>query len=461
MRLRAHRRRARSATLGIAGVPPTHFLIEAYNPGSLPIDLTITIRHQDERRHLPFQERVSIPHGFTRRTIEIAAIGQRITFADPFVIDLMPNEVSADAPLIFGLLEFVHWREVASVAPVCKCVVWDLDNTMWNGTLIEDGMGKLQLKPGIPELLAELDRRGILLSIASKNNRDDALEVLRHFGLIEYFLHPQVSWDPKSTMLATIAHKLNIAIDSMLFIDDSRFELEEVQAAHPAVKVVDAADYGTLMSRDDCRASVTDESRGRRRLYQEQTQRQEAEQSFEGDYFAFLRQCALELWIRPMTKRTIPRVHELTQRTNQMNFSGRRYSVTELEAVLGDASSDSFVLECSDRFGAYGTIGFGLFDTRTMCLRDLTFSCRVQSKRVEHAFLSFLLRRYLPQASAGVLALYRKTQRNAQAGRVFDDFGFVLVDEADGVRKLLFPSGRPVPNDQLVLVHEGEVEVHS
>ena len=113
-----------------------------------------------------------------------------------------------------------------------KCVVWDLDNTLWRGVLLE---GPVTLRPEIPTVIKTLDQRGILHSIASPNDHDVALAQVERFGLSEYFLFPQINWQTKSTSLATIADALNIGIDSLALIDDQAFEREEVRHVHLTV----------------------------------------------------------------------------------------------------------------------------------------------------------------------------------------------------------------------------------
>jgi FkbH-like protein len=113
-----------------------------------------------------------------------------------------------------------------------------------------------------------LDDRGILHSIASKNNPDEAMKVLKRFQIDEYFLCPQISWQPKSESIRTIAQQLNIGIDSLLFVDDSQFELEQVRTACPGVRVLDALQYRALPEMKECQVPVTDESRERRKMYQ-------------------------------------------------------------------------------------------------------------------------------------------------------------------------------------------------
>ncbi len=120
-----------------------------------------------------------------------------------------------------------------------------------------------------------------------------------------------------------------------------------------------------------------------------------------------------------MTEENLERVHELTQRTNQMNFSGNRYDREVLRKLLASPYLDTFVLSCEDRFGSYGVIGFSIVDRREPRMTDLMFSCRIQSKRVEHAFLASVIRRYIAETGKDFYANYRKTPRNAPSGQVF------------------------------------------
>ena len=195
---------------------------------------------------------------------------------------------------------------------------------------------------------------------------------------------------------------------------------------------------------------AVDESRKRRTLYHEQQVRDEARDHFEGDYIAFLRDCGLRLTIHTLNEANLVRVHELTQRTNQMNFSGNRYTLAQLQAILANPDIDTYVLECDDRFGSYGTIGFCTVQSPLNCVTDLMFSCRIQAKRVEHAFLTFLLRRHRESSGQDFRVDYRKTSRNEASGAVFNDLAFHMEREADGVLRLVLPADRPVPDDGIV-----------
>src|SRR5208282_1794013 len=153
------------------------------------------------------------------------------------------------------------------------------------------------------------------------------------------------------------------------------------------------------------------------------TDRHQVAQSFGENYMEFLEHCQIELTIQPMTEANLERVHELTQRTNQMNFSGNRYDRDVLRKILSNPHLDTFVLSCEDRFGSYGVIGFSIVDRREPRMTDLMFSCRIQSKRVEHAFLAWLIRKYIDETGNDFYADYRMTPRNAPSGKVFADLG--------------------------------------
>ena len=431
---------------------PTCFLLECFNPGQ-PVSLSLTMRSEDKGA-IPFEHLINVTPGFHRVRIPFADIASVLDVRRPFHVDVVPNDLMEEAELCFGAMDFVRERTVLTEPDkkpaAIKCVVWDLDNTLWDGILVEDGIDHLRLKRGVAEVIAELDRRGILHSIASKNNPDEALEALRRFGLHEFFLSPQISWQPKSAGIQTICSRLNIGIDTLLFIDDSKFELEEVTITCPGIRVVPADQYLQLPDLKICQVPVTAESQTRRQMYRVENERQSLAESFGQDYNAFLRHCQIHLTVRPLAEENLERVHELTQRTNQMNFSGNRYDKDLLRTIMGNPSFDTYVLACDDRFGSYGIVGFCLVDNREPRMTDLMFSCRVQSKRVEHAFLAFLIQKYLAQSKNDFYANYRKTPRNAPSGKVFSDLGMEEIESKGGVSSMVFRKGWPLTQDRIV-----------
>lgn len=437
--------------------PPTHFLLECYNPQSQAIDATLTVRpRHGPANKFPFERRLSLAPGYNRQSIPFDEISAATDLSKRFTIELSLNEEAEGTILYFGAMDFVIERDqvepkqIVSKHPKCKCIVWDLDNTIWHGILVEDGLEGLQPRDGIAAILRSLDERGILHSIASKNDTENALAALSHFGLLDYFIYPQISWGSKGRAVQAIAENLNIGLNTLLFIDDSEFERNEVAHFCPEVQVLAETKISTLLDRPEFQVPVSDESRRRRQLYKQQIDRENVHANFGGDYFEFLRSCQPAMTIGPLTDSVLQRVHELTQRTNQMNFSGTRYDHEGLALIESSDHLDAYVIQCEDKFGSYGTVGFAVVDKADFVLRDLMFSCRIQSKRYEHAFMAFLLQCYLPETTAGFFANYRRTSRNEASGQVFDDFNFQVLRNENGVTRLLFPKEQLIPDDNIV-----------
>jgi FkbH-like protein len=440
------------------GEAPDCFLLECFNPNERTIALTFTLRLRNRNEARAFQEMINVPPGYTRAKIAFSEIARSIDMSCPFEVEIVPNACD-NTVLYFGLMDFVKefpdaaaQKVSAAKAKVFKCIVWDLDNTLWDGILIEDGPEKIHVRQGVVNAIKETDQRGILHSIASKNNRDDAMKVLRQNGLEEYFLYPQIEWRPKSQSIAEVAQLLNIGIDSLAFVDDQAFEREEVKTTLPQVVVIDAAEYAGIPDRPECQVPITAESKSRRLMYREQQHRETVLEGFKGDYFGFLRDCRMEVDIQPLGDGNLKRVYELAQRTNQMNFSGNRYQEAELVEIMRSPYLETYVIHCKDRFGDYGIVGFAVVDTRVPRLLDLMFSCRVQAKRVEHAILTFLLQRFVSDSGNDFFANYRKTAKNAASGKVFEEMGFEPTAENEEVPSLIFRRTREIPDDQIVRI---------
>ena len=436
---------------------PTHFVVECFNPGPATIDLTIVMRHSESPNNLPFEYLFSVKPGYQRELIPTSTIGQLVDLRRPFGVDLVPNEIEEGATIYFGLIDFATIRpsgaeKAQTSGAMVKCVVWDLDNTLWSGILVEDGLEKLVLRPGIKEVIEALDRRGILHSVASKNSFDEAMHALKHFGLDEYFLYPQISWGPKSEAVKAIAKKINVGIDTLLFIDDSRFEREEVMAVCPSVHTLDAERYVDLAVMPELHAPATEEAAMRRLMYRREEQRDSIATQFSGDYFKFLRECRMEIVLDSLSQANLERVHELAQRTNQMNFSGNRYSKAALEEILNNGELDTYVLTCKDRFGSYGIVGFSIVEPREPRIIDLMFSCRVQSKRVEHTFLKYLVQTLRDRGAQDIWANYKKTTKNAPSGKSFEEVGMEEAGIKDGVSNLVMRHNVDLADDKVATI---------
>ncbi len=274
-----------------------------------------------------------------------------------------------------------------------KCVIWDLDDTVWNGVLLESD--QVTPQPRIIQMIRALDARGILHSVASRNDFDLAMAQLERFGLAEFFLYPQINWSPKSSSVADIANALNISLDTIAFVDDQLFELEEVAFVHPQVLCVhsDEIDTAAFQWEEFQPRFVTDESRQRRLMYRSSITRDQAEQESRAAGEDFLATLNMVFTISPAGEEDLKRAEELTIRTNQLNSTGRIYSYEELKALRESSDHLLLVAELEDRFGPYGKIGLALVETTgpVWTLRLLLMSCRVMSRGVGAVLLHHVM----------------------------------------------------------------------
>ncbi|MCS3796540.1 HAD-IIIC family phosphatase [Niastella sp. OAS944] len=293
-----------------------------------------------------------------------------------------------------------------------KCLVWDLDNTLWDGTLLESP--EVKLKQGIPELLRKLDEKGIINSIASKNNYQDAMEVLKKNNISEYFLYPEIHWNAKSVSIANIQKNLNIGIDTIAFIDDQDFERHEVSSVHTDVYCLDAKEYAELHTYERFNPGViTEDARRRRHLYQEDLRRSQDEKEFQGPKEEFLAGLNIELLITPATEADLTRMEELTIRTNQLSATGKTYKSEELHAYMNCDSHRLMVWELKDKYGSYGKIGLVLLKLlpNRIHIEMILCSCRVMSRGIGTVMLQYLAA-LACKKNKKLTANYRDTGKN-------------------------------------------------
>lgn len=307
-----------------------------------------------------------------------------------------------------------------------KCVVWDLDCTLWDGILSESE--QVVLRPNIFNIIIELDRRGILQSIASKNYYEDAKLQLEKFGIFDFFLYPEIHWNSKSTSLERISQNFNVGKDTLLFIDDQAFEREEVASAHPEIRCYDAANVENLLELSILQPSKWTPFSSQRRLqYKNDIKRKEVEEEFTGTKQEFLASLDMKLRISLAEPEDLHRLEELTLRTNQLNATGRTFSYQELETFMNAKDYRLLVFELSDKFGLSGKIGLALlklYQEEGICrLELLLFSCRVMSRGLGGAVLSYLLNE-TNRVNMKLQALYVPTSRNRMMEVTYRFSGF-------------------------------------
>ncbi len=346
-----------------------------------------------------------------------------------------------------------------------KCVAWDLDNTLWQGVIGDAGLDGVTANDEMINLIKELDERGILQTIVSKNHYENAWPKIEQLGLADYFLYPAIHWGPKSRSVQQVADELNINVDTFAVIDDSPFERHEVSNALPQVRVFDPAVGSCILDDVAFDVAISDESRGRRLKYLTEAKRKRVHQSWRGDYSEFLRSCHMTLQIRHPQVLDHSRCIELLQRSNQFNLSGRSYQPEDFHRLLQSTSHDCFCFEVADDFGGYGIVGFAAFETGDdgPQLVDFVLSCRVAQKMVEATFLKWYAARQQRLGHSHLLAKLCVTARNAPLREVLDHVGFVRVtaEQDRQLLKLTFTDDLAVPdvisiNDQTAVTFQYE-----
>ena len=440
----------------IQNIDRLYLVIEAVNSGTEPVILSLGCKILDEPGAsvpiVPYEVVLKLEPGYNVKALSVASFMSPQHIGRRFVMQLAPAHHDDHPELDFGFLDIaelsgtprsevfvgrpgaVPAATATTKAPKIKCVIWDLDNTLWNGVLIEDGLSGLKLRPEAVLAIQELDRKGILQSVVSKNDHEVALAALEHFGLASYFLVPQISWAPKSNAIATIAKKLNIGSDTFAFIDDQEFERAEVASRHPEVFAIDAIALETLGVHERFAVEVTSEAASRRVLYQEEEQRNAALEDSAMDYEEFLRSCSMRIDIAPLDTDDLPRSYELSQRTNQLNIWSSRYTSDQLQALLSeDSPLRAYTVRAEDRFGSYGLVGLCIIDEPARLVRDLMFSCRIQGKLVGETFVAWLAEKYA--GTTPLQARYKQSAKNTPARKLLESVGFVQVTtEEEGER---------------------------
>lgn len=430
------------------GKPAHALLCVIGNPNHEPVAIEITVSGCGDSQHGHMrQQTATITHGWHVIAIPTTDIGRVINLQNLFRVAIVPlierptllqiayaGFVAADLPVNDRAGQTTTSEPAtgpstdATPGKKVKVLIVDLDNTLWDGIVIENPDASYDLKPGVKDVLTELDRRGILLSIVSKNNLDDVRPILERHGIWDLFLHPQISWQAKSAGIETIVQQLNIGMDTAALIDDSDFERSEVSAALPAVRVYDASSFLDIPQRAEFAVPVTEESQGRRKMYLDEEDRKVEFAKQTHGYNDFLASCNIRVVLEAPSESTMDRIHELVQRTNQLNFSGNRYTRPDLLRILAQPDVIPVVMRCEDRFGSYGIVGFSLLKASTHLLemQDLMLSCRIQGKQIEHAYLCYLRDAASRSGFERIICHYNRTARNAAAAKVFEELQFHL-----------------------------------
>jgi len=340
---------------------------------------------------------------------------------------------------------------VAQRQPKAKVIALDADNTLWGGIVGEDGPDGIALGPDYPgsvyvsfqRRLLELQQRGFVLALCSKNNSQDVAEVLaKHPHQVlreEHFAAVQVNWSPKPENLRSLAQELNLGLESFVFVDDSPHECLAVRQQLPQVTVVQVpTDPLQLPYCLDGVArleitSRTTEDRDRTRMYSQERLRQASAESYR-DIDDYLTSLEMVMRVGVDAERHVARIAQLTQKTNQFNLTTRRYSEAEILTFMRDPDCLVAHFSLADIFGDSGLVGLAIvrgMTGRVVEWDTLLMSCRVIGRRAEQAFVRHILRRLEASGVERVRALYKPTAKNEMVRNFWPSIGFAAAETPD------------------------------
>ena len=339
--------------------------------------------------------------------------------------------------------EYVRYIR-ALVSPAKKCIVLDLDNTLWGGIIGESEMGNICLGPtpeGRPFLefqqyLLSLFKRGIILAINSKNNPDDALNIVQnHPHMVlrkKHFAALRINWDNKVANLKSIAEELNIGLDSMVFVDDDEVNREMVREFIPELIVVDMpkdpALYVDALMSLDCFDSLvlTEEDKNKGVMYSEEKKRREVAKHAT-DLTEYLRMLEITVRIEEVGKNAVPRISQLTQKTNQFNTTTRRYTEEAISDFVRRGEFRVISVHYSDKFGDNGLTGLAIVeieDGDSWRIDTFLLSCRIIGRGAEEALLAYIVKEARKKGAKFLCAEFIPSRKNDPAKQFYESNKF-------------------------------------
>jgi FkbH-like protein len=357
-----------------------------------------------------------------------------------------------------------------------KCVVLDLDGTLWGGIVGEAGAEGIALGPTAPGIeyvdfqhaLLALTRRGVVLAVCSKNNPEDALTVIRtHPHMVlreETFAAMRINWKNKADNIAEIAEELNIGLDSLVFIDDNPNERELVRQILPEVLTVDLPRDPSLYRRtlegmtDFDLLALTAEDEKRAARYQANAKRR-ADKVTAASLADYLRSLEVQVAIGYAPREVLARVVQMFNKTNQFNLTTKRYQAEDISRFMESKDYRVYYLRVADKFGDHGLVGTAVVRARgdEWRIDSLLMSCRVMGLGVETAFLERICADAAGQRARWLIGEYVETRKNQPVKDFYGQHGFSLADEDDGRQEWrLDVDAKPVRKPAWIATAAGE-----
>ncbi|WP_152058018.1 HAD-IIIC family phosphatase [Aliarcobacter butzleri] len=326
---------------------------------------------------------------------------------------------------------------------VKKALIFDCDNTLWKGILGEDGFEKIKMYKEIQYLAIQLSKKGVIIGLCSKNNPQDVDEVLeKHPKMIlrdENIVIKKVNWEDKATNLKSIAKELNIGLDSIVFIDDSDFEVNLIKEELPMIEVfqVPNKEYEyAMMIRDILNLfynpKETKEDLEKVKMYKTQIKRAKEEENIT-DIEEYLKGLGLNITYFIDDINQADRISQMTQKTNQFNLTTKRYTKIDIETFINNKNMSVISISVNDKFGDSGIVGLAILEFKNDLAMIDTFlmSCRVLGRNIEYKFMDIIVDILKEKNISEIKSKYLKTLKNEQVTDLYDRYGFEIIDQDD------------------------------
>jgi len=336
--------------------------------------------------------------------------------------------------IVFTHLNFIRWRKAdfpRHHTEYIKCVAWDLDNTIWSGTLSEDGVYNLALKEDVINTIRELNNKGIINTIVSKNDSQDAIKALKHFGIDDLFICYAINWGSKSENIKMLSNATNISLEYFAFIDDSLRERLEVKYDLPEIRVFSNTHIEFITKDSIFNPPLSRESIKRRDYYRQEWCRKTILDDNKIDYDQYLEHLKIELCISRVRtfKDSGDRCLELLSRSNQLNLRTIRYTKNEFVKLLEEPDYVCFKINANDKYGDYGQIGFvsSQIQKHIMEIKDFVISCRIARRCIEQTIIYSMVQ-YAKEQGCHILSIKLvKTPKNVTLENILDSLPFSRI----------------------------------
>ncbi|MCS3555842.1 MULTISPECIES: hypothetical protein [unclassified Sphingobacterium] len=266
-----------------------------------------------------------------------------------------------------------------------KLIIWDLDETFWKGTLSEEGIEPIQFNI---DLVKALTNKGIMNSIVSKNDYNLVKNELIKLGIWDYFIFPSIAWLPKGQLIKDLLEKAQLRAPNVLFLDDNHSNLEEAVFYNPGLNI-ELPDFINLIPTHDSFIGKDDSEHSRLKQYKILEEKSLDIINFSNND-DFLLASEIKVTLIYDLEYYSDRIYELIERTNQLNFTKKRFSQTSVDKLVNDDSLSQFVVSVSDKYGDYGIVGYCAYSEKSHRLEHFVFSCRILNLGVEQYIYSKL-----------------------------------------------------------------------